>query len=317
MNLLVTGGCGFVGQNLIAALLRQDMGAIKVLDDLTAGKKEYLDRVVREHPESSTRVEFIKGDVRDGKLALEASEDTEAIIHLAAQPGVIPSIEDPQQDMEVNVRGTLNYLEAARRRDVEKFIYASSAAPLGGTEPPLHEGKLPHPLSPYGASKLAGEAYCSAYHGSYGINTLSLRFSNVYGPRSHHKGSVVATFFKKILKKEPLVVYGEGNQTRDFLFTGDLSHGIVKAVEAKIGGEVIHLGSGTETSVNDLVGLVKDTIAEDINHPIEVKHHPPRKGEIHRSYSDITKAREVLGYEPAIPLKEGLLRTWEWFKGNG
>ena len=169
------------------------------------------------------------------------------------------------------------------------------------------------PLSPYGASKLAGEGYCSAFHGSYGLATVALRLSNVYGPYSYLKASAVAAFYKWILQRKPLTVFGDGNQTRDFLFTEDLVAAVLLALEKAPGGEVIQIASGRETSVNELISTIREVIPEA---RIETKHELPRRGEVLRNFSDISKARKVLGYSPQTDLRTGLKKTWDWFQAN-
>ena len=168
---------------------------------------------------------------------------------------------------------------------------------------------VPQPISPYGATKLAGEALCQAWYHSYGLETIIFRFSNVYGPRSYHKGSVVAAFMKKILKSEPLIVYGDGNQTRDFLYVGDLCYAIDLALRKSVSGEIFQLGSGVETSINELIALLK----EITNVNFKVNYVAPRPGEIIRNYADISKIRKKLGYYPKVDLKQGLKKTWQWF----
>jgi len=209
--------------------------------------------------------------------------------------------------------GTLNLLRSSVLKGIQRFIFASSAAPLGEQIPPLDENKIPKPLSPYGSSKLAGEGYCSAFYASYGLKTTVLRFSNVYGPYSFHKGSVVAEFIKRILKNKPLTIYGDGNQTRDFLYIDDLASAVIKILESpseNTDGETFQLGSGTETSVNDLIELLKDITGLSIDTIFE----PPRKGEINRNYTSIEKIKKHIGYTPTFPIRKGLENTWKWFK---
>ena len=170
---------------------------------------------------------------------------------------------------------------------------------------------VPRPLSPYGASKLFAEGYCSAFAGSYDMKTVSLRFSNVYGPNSYHKGSVVAAFYKNLLKGDPLIVYGNGDQTRDYVFSTDLCTAIYKALFVQKGGESIQLGSGVETSINDLILMMKEVVDE--SYPFINQNEPFRKGEILYNYADITKAIKILNYEPHVSLLEGLGKTWDWF----
>ncbi len=234
------------------------------------------------------------------------------MVHLAAQTGVVTSIRDPLADFEANARGTLLALMAARDAGVGSFVMASSNAPLGAAEPPVHEGIPARPLSPYGASKLCGEAYLSAFHGSYGLRTTALRFANAYGPWSTHKTSVVAQFFRDAVVEGRLVVYGDGRQTRDFVHAEDIARAIVAAAERGQGGEVYNVGTGRETSV----GWLAERVASLVERPVRVEYLPARKGEIVRTFVDIGKARRELGYEPRVELADGLRETWEWFRSR-
>jgi UDP-glucose 4-epimerase len=223
---------------------------------------------------------------------------------------VIPSLEDPFADFDLNARGTLCALTAARDAGTQRFVFSSSNAPLGAGAYPASEDKPIAPLSPYGAGKAAGEAYCSAFHGSYGLDAVVVRFSNAYGPRSAHKANVIPLFIRRLLSGEELVVYGDGTQTRDFVYVSDLAAGLVLAAEGnEVGGETFQLASGIETSVNDLIGLLGEVAGKEP----QLRREPPRAGEIMRNYSLIEKARERLGYSPATELEEGLRRTYEWF----
>lgn len=177
----------------------------------------------------SSYVELIVGDILDFDLVMKMTQNVDVIVHLAANTGVGPSVEDPKKDMESNVIGTFNMLEAARHNGLKRFVFASSGAPVGECDPPIHEELAPHPVSPYGASKLAGEGYCSSYYRTFGIETIALRFGNVYGPGSTHKNSVVAKFIKQAMQGETLEIYGDGNQTRDFIYIDDLITAILKA----------------------------------------------------------------------------------------
>jgi UDP-glucose 4-epimerase len=260
-------------------------------------------------------VELIVGDILDDELACRAVEGADAIVHLAANAGVPYSVENPRYDCENNVLGTFNYLEAARKKGVDRFVFASSAAPIGDCEPPIHEEIACHPKSPYGASKLAGEGYCSAYHGSFGLKTVALRFGNVYGPLSDHKSSVVAKFIRRAMKGKTLKIYGDGQQTRDFIHTDDLTRAIVlAATQPNVGGEVFQIATNSETTVNELARrlvpiLRKEGGLEDVT----VVHTDPRKGDIRRNYSDTSKAEEMLDWRAAVELDDGLRRTTRWF----
>jgi UDP-glucose 4-epimerase len=257
-------------------------------------------------------VEFVEGDIRDIALVDKITRGVDAIVHLAADTRVLDSIENPDFNFQVNVVGTYNLLSAARGHGIEKFVMASTGgAIVGDVKPPVREDMVPKPISPYGASKLCGEAYCSAFAGAYGMKTICLRFSNVYGPRSYHKGSVIAHFFKQVLRGNKLNVYGDGEQTRDFVFVDDISAGIVSALAVEKGGMAYQLGTGVETSVNDLIRMIRGCVGDPGQ--LAVSYEPSRKGEVLRNYCDISLARKDLGYAPQIALPEGLARTWEWF----
>jgi UDP-glucose 4-epimerase len=234
-------------------------------------------------------------------------------VHLAARTGVVDSVEDPEGDVEINVMGTLHALLAARDGGAGAFVFASSGAPLGSVEPPGHELLAPRPLSPYGASKLAGEVLCSAFHGSYGLSATALRFTNVYGPYSYHKGSVVARCLKRIMDGDPLVVYGDGEQTRDFLYVDDLCDAILATIDRRPTAGLYQLGTGTETSINTLMRHFVE-LMPDLD--ITITHEPERPGEIRRAFSDVRRARADLGYAPDTPLTEGLGSTAEWFRSE-
>lgn len=297
---LVTGGCGFIGANLLRVLASRDV-PVRVLDDLSLGR-----------PEDAAGTELIVGDIRDAATVEATLRDVEVVVHLAAHTRVIDSIADPLGSFDVNVRGTLTLLEAIRRRPgIRRFVLASTGgAILGDAEPPVHEDMPARPLSPYGASKLACEGYCSAYFGAYGVPTVALRFSNVYGPGSERKGSVVAAFLRAVRAGAPLVVYGDGRQTRDFLYVDDLCDAVVAAVERDCSGDVFHVASGRETAIGDLAKLVVRVTATSV--PVE--HRPARTGEVVRNSARIDRAHTVLGYAPAVGLEDGLERTWRWFQ---
>ena len=230
---------------------------------------------------------------------------------MAADTRIIDSIEDPNKNFEINVKGTFELLCAARDLGVTRFINASSGgAILGPQSPPIHEKLLPHPISPYGAA-VAAEGYCSAFHGSYGLNTISLRFSNIYGPGSLHKNSVVAHFIKSILRGEHLTVYGDGSQTRDFLFVEDLVRGIWQFLgSAHVG--TYQLGSGQATPLTELIAIIRNVAGEA--HAFDVEYKDFRTGEIAQNWCDIDKVRATIDFAPTVGLREGIERTWLWFK---
>jgi UDP-glucose 4-epimerase len=299
---LVTGGAGFIGSTLVRLLAERGY-SVRVFDNLSTGSTANLE---------GTDAELVEGDVRDVEALERAAAGSELVFHLAAGTGVVPSIADPFADFDLNARGTLAALWAARNAGASRLVFSSSNAPLGAGAYPASEDKPTAPLSPYGASKAAGEAYCSAFHGAYGFDAVAVRFSNAYGPRSAHKSNVIPLFIKRLLAGEDLVVFGDGSQTRDFVFVTDLADGLVRAAERDgVGGEVFQLASGVETSVNNLV----ERLAAVSGREPRVRREPPRPGEILRNYSLVEKAREHLGYSPSVGLEDGLRRTYEWFEG--
>ncbi len=316
---LITGGCGYIGTSLIKKIIELDSNSnIRVLDNLSVGKEDDLSEVCnffRKNVSELGRcqgVELIVGDIRNSDDCIMASKDVEIIVHLAANTGVGPSVENPRLDMVTNVIGTFNMLEAARLNDIKSFIFASSGAPVGEVEPPIHEELAACPVSPYGASKLAGEGYCSAYFRTFGINTVSLRFGNVYGPRSKHKSSVIAKFIKQALSGESCEIYGDGNQTRDFVYIGDLINAILKASELKKGGEIFQIATSCERTISEVASLLKQQL-KGYKIDMKVKNTEKRLGDVRRNYSDITKAREMLGWVASTEIESGIEKTIDYF----
>ena len=335
MNWLITGGCGFIGTSLVKNLVSEGGHSIRVIDNLSVGTREDLARVCEfselnpnalsstssvRSPESSTSssaVQLIVGDILDEQLALRAAAGTEVMVHLAASTGVEPSVENPHLDCLTNVMGTLNYLECARHNGVKRFIFASSGAPIGECEPPIHEELAAHPVSPYGASKLAGEAYCSAYFRTFGIETVAFRFGNVYGPGSNHKNSVVAKFIRQAMQGEILEIHGDGQQTRDFIYIDDLIKAILVASTVKeIEGHVFQIATNAETTINKLVDKLLPILADYGIDEVEVEHTVPRQGDVRRNFSDTSKAKSKLGWQPQVKLEGGLKNTVSWFVGG-
>lgn len=332
MRWLITGGCGFIGTCLIKSLVEEDAHHICIIDNLSVGTREELARVCDFveidsslssftfplDTQAEPQVQLVVGDILDEELAPKVTKDVDVIVHLAANTGVAPSVEDPRKDCLTNVVGTLNYLEGARHNGVKRFVFASSGAPLGEQEPPLHEEMAPHPVSPYGASKLAGEAYCSAYYRTFGVETVCLRFGNVYGPGSGHKNSVVAKFIKQALAGETLEIYGDGTQTRDFIYIDDLVRAIrLAAMKESVGGEVFQIATSLETTVQEMLEILLEVMEEaGIQRP-KVIHGEKRQGDVKRNYSDTSKARTLLGWRHKMDLKSGLEHTVRWFEEVG
>jgi UDP-glucose 4-epimerase len=318
---VITGGCGFIGRNLIGSLLHDPATAVRIVDDLSVGTREdlaatthFAERVSGATAAEGTRVELLVGDIRDPDLADRATAGADIVVHLAANTGVASSVSDPMYDCTTNVLGTLVYLEACRRNRVRRFVFASSGAPIGDAEPPLHEELAPHPVSPYGASKLAGEAYCSAYARSFEVETVALRFGNCYGPLSSHKSSLVAKFIRQAIAGEAWEIYGDGRQTRDFIFVEDVCRAIQQAATCSgVGGEVFQIATNTETTVLELAERLATVLrGKDVIVP-PIRLAAARRGDVQRNYSDTRKARDRLGWTAQVDLEDGLQRTAAWF----
>ena len=326
MNWFITGGCGFIGTNLISRLLNESpKPKIRVLDNLTSGTRKDLSQVcefvetdISSFLESkgllTDGVELIVGDIRDFDTCHAESRDIDVIVHLAANTGVGPSVENPREDMEANVIGTFNMLEAARHYRIKRFIFASSGAPAGEVEPPIHEELAPHPVSPYGASKLSGEGYCSAFYHSFGIETVSLRFGNVYGPGSKHKNSVVAKFIRQAVNGEKLEIFGDGKQTRDFIYIADLIEAIIISASIEgIGGETFQIATNAETTVQAISEKLLMVFQKNGIEKVQIVNTSPRKGDVIRNFSDTSKAKRLLGWQAKTDLETGLNQTFYWF----
>lgn len=318
-TILITGGCGFLGTSLIKRLLASKMYTnIRVLDNFQEGTPEDLKEVtdfLKSTPLDCVLhqgVVLIEGDITDSVAAELCSREVDCIVHFAANTGVPPSVENPRMDMQSNVIGTFNMLEAARKHKVRAFVFASSGAPAGTVEPPIHEELPPHPVSPYGASKLAGEGYCSAYYQCYGVNTICLRFGNVFGPRSKKKSSVVAKFIRQALAGEECHIYGDGTQTRDFIYIDDLINAVVLSIEKNVGGETFQIASGEERTVDEVVGIIGHAL-KDRGLSINVSYDSPRLGDVKRNYSDTRKAKSMLGWSTSMPLEKGVSLTVDYF----
>jgi len=325
MRWLITGGCGFIGKNLVRTLLDEGGHRIRVLDNLSAGTRADLgeicgfietdavacDGVATLEPDA---VELVVGDVLEEALNPRAFADAETVVHLASGTDVAQSVADPLLDCRTNVIGTLNCLEMARDAGVGRFVFASSGAPVGAEEPPIHEDMPARPISPHAAGKLAGEGYCSAYFRSFGMETVVLRFGNAYGPGSGHKTSVVSKFIRSAISGEILEIYGDGGQTRDFIYIDDLVRAIrLSAISAGVGGEILQIGTGQETMVGGLLDKLLATLAISGVRETRLRHIAPRTGDARRNYVDASKAERLLGWKAEVGLSDGLKRTIAWF----
>jgi UDP-glucose 4-epimerase len=304
-RVLITGGAGFIGSNLAEELVRKGSDVV-ILDDLSTGKEENI-------KEFKDSVRFVKGSITDLELLKELFRDVDCVFHQAAIPSVQRSVEDPLATNEVNVKGTLNVLVAARDSEVEKVVYASSSSVYGDTpELPKREEMKPNPKSPYAVSKLTGEEYCAVFSEVYGLKTVSLRYFNVYGPRQDpysEYAAVIPRFITRGLKNKPPIIYGDGNQTRDFTFVKDAVKANILAMGNNAEG-IFNIASGKRISINELANEIMEIVGIRLK-PIYDK---PREGDIKDSLGDISRAKDKIGYEPKYNLEEGLKETIEYFK---
>ena len=307
---LVTGGAGFIGSNLVDGLLSKGFG-VRVLDNLSTGNPENLTR-------ASSRIEFIKGDLRSEKKVQKAIRGVSYVFHMAAIASVPQSVARPVETHEVNVTGTFRLLEASRKAGVKRFIFTSSSAVYGETDKfPSSEEDLPRPESPYAASKIMGEYYCRNFSKLYGLETVSLRYFNVYGPRQNPKSryaNVIPIFFKKILGHVPPEVHWDGKQSRDFVYVDDVVTANLLAMKKPgISGEAFNIGSHSEARVIDCLKEIQKVLGVK---KVKIVHSPKRAGDVRRTFADISKARRFLGYRPGVNFEEGFRRTVYWFLKN-
>jgi nucleoside-diphosphate-sugar epimerase len=301
---LVTGGAGFIGSHLVDGLVR-DGWRVRVLDDFSTGRAENLEA-------SRAALDLVRGDLRDPAALARAVEGAEVVFHQAAVPSVPRSVAEPVRTHEVNATGTLLVLEAARSAGVRRVVYAASSSAYGDTpELPKVETMPPRPRSPYALQKWAGEAYCRLYAELFGLETVALRYFNVFGPRQDPKSeyaAVVPRFATACLRGEPAVIYGDGEQTRDFTFVADAVQANLRAADAEgASGAVVNVAGGRRVSLNALLAL----LAEITGASVAARYEPARSGDVRDSLADLGRARSLLGYEPAVPLREGLVRTVE------
>ena len=308
MRILVTGGAGFIGSHVADAYLAAGH-EVGVVDDLSTGSRENLD----------PRVRFWQVDIRSPELQQVLAEfQPEVINHHAAQMSVSASVRDPRHDADINILGTLNLLEGAVRHKARRVIFASTGGAMYGDQEslPTAETVFPKPVSPYGVAKLAVERYLHAYQAMHGLPAIVLRYSNVYGPRQnpHGEAGVVAIFAQGILARLELIINGDGEQTRDYLFVGDVVHANLLATEVSLGEEItiLNIGTGIEASVNDLVAMFRPIGGAAVSW----RHGPPRPGEQRRSALDSTLAKRLLHWESATNLRTGLGHTFNWFKAR-
>ncbi len=304
---LVTGGAGFIGSH-IASALASNGARVRVIDDLSTGHIENL-------AEISSKIDFVQASAADESALRHSLEDVELVFHEAAIPSVPRSVQDPRPTHVASVDSTFSLLLAAREKKVRRIIYAASSSAYGDQPTlPKHEDMLPDPLSPYAVAKLVGEYYCQVFTRCYNLETLSLRYFNVFGPRqdpSSQYSGVVSRFISALLSNERPVIYGNGEQSRDFTYIDNVVDANLQAAQTSKGiGSVINIANGQRVTLNQLLQEVKELTGKDI----EAEYQDPRAGDVLHSLADITRARELLGFEPRVGLREGLQSTMDWWK---
>jgi UDP-glucose 4-epimerase len=304
MKVLVTGGCGFIGTNLVHHL---GVSSVVVLDNLSNNTENRLPKMVK----------VIPGSITNKPICKAACKGVDAVVHLAAKTGVARSLEDPVGDCEENVIGTLNLLEAAKEQGVKRFIFASSGCVVGNQSPPFHELMIRLPASPYAASKAACEMYCQAYTESFGLETVVLRFSNVYGPHSDHKDfNLIPSLIIDAFTGEKTMIYGDGYQTRDYIFVGDLVQGIRQALHhTDMKHEIFQLGTGQPSNVFDVLRELEPAL-DKYGKRAWLQFTDERSGELKNNFVTFHKAYTVLKFEPKFDLKRGLEETVDWYAKN-
>ncbi len=309
MRYLVTGGAGFIGSNMVDELVRRGHEVV-VLDDLSAGKEENLAHVRQ-------KIDLHIGSIVDLAAVQSACKGADYVIHLAARTSVPRSVKDPLETNRVNIDGTLNVLVAARDAKVRRFVYAASSSAYGETPTlPKIETMQPEPISPYGVTKYVGELYAQVFGRVYGLENASVRYFNVFGPRqdptSQYSG-VLARFMLALLQGEQPIVYGDGEQSRDFTYIDNVVDETLRACETEgASGMVFNGGTGTRITLNQVLKVLETVTGKKVT----ARYDPPRNGDIRDSQADISLARNLLGYEPRVLLEEGLRRTWEWYEAS-
>jgi len=304
---LVTGGAGFIGSHLTEELIRRGE-QVRVVDSLITGHRKNLAHL--------SGIDFREGDLADLAIARHAVEGIDYVLHQAAIPSVPRSVEDPITSNRANIDSTLNVLVAARDAGVKRVVYAGSSSAYGNTPTlPKHESMPANPLSPYALQKLVGEQYMQMFTALYGLETVTIRYFNVFGPRqdpSSPYSGVISVFAKALLDNTAPTIYGDGEQTRDFTYIANVVDGVLRAVKAPgASGQVINVATGSSISLNRLFRSMRDVVGSRI----DVKYGPARHGDVKDSLADITRARTLLGYEPSVSLEAGLNKTIDWYRG--
>ena len=305
---LVTGGAGFIGSHLTEELIRRGE-QVRVADSLITGHRKNLAHL--------SGIDFLEGDLADLSVARRAVQGVDYVLHQAAIPSVPRSVEDPITSNRANIDSTLNVLVAARDARVKRVVYAGSSSAYGNTPTlPKHEGMPTNPLSPYALQKLVGEQYMQMFTTLYRLETVTIRYFNVFGPRqdpSSPYSGVISIFARALLENTPPTIYGDGEQTRDFTYVANVVDGVLRAVKATgAAGQVVNVATGSSISLNRLFASMRDIVGSRI----DVAYGPPRSGDVKDSLADITRARTLLGYEPTVSFEDGLRKTLDWYRGR-
>ena len=313
MRVLITGGAGFIGSNLAEKLLTDErVSFVRVLDNLATGSLKNIEAYFT-HP----KFEFIEGDIRDFNTCLTACENIDAITHQAALGSVPRSIKDPLTTNEVNITGTLNVFTAAKEKNIKRVVYAASSSTYGDHPGlPKVEDKIGNPLSPYAVTKFVNELYAKVYASLYGMQLIGLRYFNIFGPRQNPQGAyaaVIPLFAKALLENTPPVINGDGSHSRDFTFVANAVQANIAALfieKPEAVNQVYNIACGEQTSLLQLF----DALKEEASSELVPRHGPDRAGDVKHSLADVSKAKTILGYNPDVSVKEGLKKTWEWYK---
>jgi len=304
-SFLVTGGAGFIGSHLAEELIRRGE-RVRIVDSFITGKRQNLAHL--------PKIDLIEGDLGDLKVAQAATAGMDYVLHQAAIPSVPRSVDDPITSNRANIDATLNVLVAARDAHVKRVVYAGSSSAYGDTPTlPKREDMATRPLSPYALQKLVGEQYMQMFTALYGLETVTIRYFNVFGPRqdpSSPYSGVISVFTRALLENRAPTIYGDGEQTRDFTYIANVGDGVLRACSAHVSGMVLNVATGSRISLNELFRALRDLTGRHVN----PSYAPARAGDVRDSQADISRAKQLLGYEPIVPFDEGLRRTVEWYR---
>lgn len=308
-KILITGGAGFIGSNIVEYYINNTSNEIIVVDNLSTGKKENLKGLFN-------KIEFYQKSILDLNFLKKIMKNVDYVLHHAAMPSVAKSVSNPLETNNVNVNGTLNVLIAARDNKVKRVVYASSSSVYGDQKKiKKKENMNPNPLSPYAAQKLIGEYYCKQFYNLYGLETVCLRYFNVFGPRQSHKteyAAVIPKMLSRMLKNENPIIYGDGKQSRDFTFVEENVKANLKALSENVAGKVYNIGCGKRITINELVEKLNKILGKNL----KPKYEPARPGDVKHTLADITLAKKELKFNPQTSFEEGLKKTIEWYKNS-